>query len=424
MNLMLILRQLWNQRRSYGWILVELIVVTYFLWSVIDPVYVLMANKALPSYYDLTDTYLLKLGEYDENHAKYNSEFASDSVKRADFMRIVDRVRRYPGVSCLTVTKWNSFPQSGSWSGSSLGRDTTQVHSQFMSFLSGTDYFGVFRIHLSGSDEIPPVLSEGETGLYITPDLAEKLFPEGRVEGKEVYCGDTTRSYRVTSVIDPVRVRTHKQPGSLVYIVENELSLDFPWGSQICFRVRDGMSSLAFMETMKQELRPQLQVGNYYLLSLTDFPTVSRNYEYMMGVTGKLRLQTILAIFFIFCTFLGMGGTFWMQCNARRGEIGLYMSMGCTRRRLIRRFLTESWWLVTVAFFIGMLIQVQMVYFNGFAFPTRDGNPDYWQNQPVTHFLIVSAITYLLVLGISLLATYIPVAAAAKMKPTEALHEE
>lgn len=424
MNLILILRQLWNQRRSYGWILAELIVVTYFLWSVIDPVYVLMANKVLPSYYDLTDTYLLKLGEYDENHAKYNPELASDSVKRADFMRIVDRVRRYPGVSCLTVSKWNSFPQSGSWNGGSLGRDTMQVHTQFMSFLAGTDYFGVFRIHQAGSEDIPPVLSEGETGLYITPDLAEKLFPGGKAEGKEVYWGDTTRSYRVTSVIDPVRVRTNKQPGSLTYTVEKEPALNFPWGSQICFRVRDGMGTLAFMETMKRELRPQLQVGNYYLLSLTDFSTVSRNYEYMMGVTGKLRLQAILALFFIICTFLGVGGTFWMQCNARRGEIGVYLAMGCTRRRLVIRFLTESWWLVTLAFFIGILAQIQTVYSTGFAFPTREGNPDYWQNQPVTHFLIVSAITYLLILGISLLATYIPVSAAAKMKPTEALHEE
>lgn len=36
MNLMMILRQLWNQRAANGWILGELVVVTYFLWGVVD----------------------------------------------------------------------------------------------------------------------------------------------------------------------------------------------------------------------------------------------------------------------------------------------------------------------------------------------------------------------------------------------------
>ena len=35
MNLMMILRQLWNQRAANGWILGELVVVTYFLWGVV-----------------------------------------------------------------------------------------------------------------------------------------------------------------------------------------------------------------------------------------------------------------------------------------------------------------------------------------------------------------------------------------------------
>ena len=61
MNLMMILRQLWNQRAANGWILGELVVVTYFLWGVVDPVYVLLSDKALPDNYDLTDTYLLSM---------------------------------------------------------------------------------------------------------------------------------------------------------------------------------------------------------------------------------------------------------------------------------------------------------------------------------------------------------------------------
>lgn len=84
-----------------------------FLWGVVDPVYVLLSDKALPDHYDLTDTYLLSIGEYSTNHTKYKPEMASDSLKRIDFMRIVDQIRRYPGVSNVTVSLFNSYPQSG-----------------------------------------------------------------------------------------------------------------------------------------------------------------------------------------------------------------------------------------------------------------------------------------------------------------------
>ena len=143
-----------------------------------------------------------------------------------------------------------------------------------------------------------------------------------------------------------------------------------------------------------------------------------------MGTTGTIRLQTILALFFLLCVFLGMGGTFWLRCNARREEIGLYMAMGSNRHRLIRQFLFEAWWMVTIAFVVGALVQLQIVYLNGFAFPPDNPNPDYIQNRPVLHFLIVSVISYVLILAVSFVATYIPVSKAARMNSADALRDE
>ena len=45
-------------------------------------------------------------------------------------------------------------------------------------------------------------------------------------------------------------------------------------------------------------MRPRMQIGNYYLASLTDFKTVSKHFEYYMGTTGTIRLQIILLHFF------------------------------------------------------------------------------------------------------------------------------
>ena len=423
MNLIMILRQLWNQRAANGWILGELVVVTYFLWGVVDPVYVLLSDKALPDNYDLTDTYLLSIGAYSANHTRYNPELDSDSLKQVDFMRIVDQVRRYPGVSDVTVSFFNSYPQSGTWNGGQLFNDTIFANIQQMTFLSGTDYFGVFRIHDARTGEIPPVLAEGEQGIYLTPDVAEKLFGEKYPQNKWIHWGDSTRKSPLSAVIDPLQIRSISQPGPLVFKATSEL-IHLPGAARICFRVRDGLASPAFTETFKREMRPRMQIGNYYLVSLTDFKTVSKHFEYYMGTTGTIRLQIILAAFFLLCVFLGMGGTFWLRCNSRREEMGIYMTMGSTRHRLIRQFLLEAWWMVTIAFVIGALAQFQIVYLNGFAFAPDDPNPDYIQNRPVLHFLIVSAISYILILAVSFVATYIPVSKAARMNPADALRDE
>ena len=93
-------------------------------------------------------------------------------------------------------------------------------------------------------------------------------------------------------------------------------------------------------------MRPRMQIGNYYLVSLTDFKTVSKHFEYYMGTTGTIRLQIILAAFFSTLCVLGDGRTFWLRCNSRREEMGIYMTMGSTRHRLIRQFLLEAWWML------------------------------------------------------------------------------
>ena len=317
----------------------------------------------------------------------------------------------------------NSDPQSGTWNGGQLFNDTIFANIQQMTFLSGTDYFGVFRIHDARTGEIPPVLAEGEQGIYLTPDVAEKLFGEKYPQNKWIHWGDSTRKSPLTAVIDPLQIRSISQPGPLVFKATSEL-IHLPGAARICFRVRDGLASPAFTETFKREMRPRMQIGNYYLASLTDFETVSKHFEYYMGTTGTIRLQIILAAFFLLCVFLGMGGTFWLRCNSRREEMGIYMTMGATRHRLIRQFLLEAWWMVTIAFVIGALAQFQIVYLNGFAFAPDDPNPDYIQNRPVLHFLIVSAISYILILAVSFVATYIPVSKAARMNPADALRDE
>ena len=59
-----IFKQVWNQRRTNGWIFLEVIIAGFFLWTVIDPIYVLMVNYFEPKGYEEDGRYVLQLGAY------------------------------------------------------------------------------------------------------------------------------------------------------------------------------------------------------------------------------------------------------------------------------------------------------------------------------------------------------------------------
>lgn len=99
-------------------------------------------------------------------------------------------------------------------------------------------------------------------------------------------------------------------------------------------------------------------------------------------------------------------------------------SMGATKKVIRNQFLMEAWLLVTIAFVVSLPLTMHRIYVSGFANPSENGNPVYWQNQPLTHFLIVSILAYIVLLIIALLGTYAPVTRTAKILPAEALRDE
>ena len=126
-----------------------------------------------------------------------------------------------------------------------------------------------------------------------------------------------------------------------------------------------------------------------------------------------------------------MVGTFWIRSNARREEIGLMRSMGASQGCIVRQFLMEAWILVTIAFLLSLWGVTNYVYIEGFAEPAKlllfgDYHPDpaYWQNRVLPHFMVVTLITYVLLLLTALVGTYIPVRRAARTLPADALRDE
>ena len=242
--------------------------------------------------------------------------------------------------------------------------------------------------------------------------------------------GRTEESYstfhEVMGVLQDYKHRINEQPGNLLVQVNGKVENHswIQWVYMLTFKLKPNVDVSTFEKRFKAEVVPQLNVGNFYFTKLGRFADIRRKYENESGVTNTLRLQYSLAGFALLCVFLGMVGTFWIRCNARRQDIGLMRSMGATKKVICNQFLMEAWLLVTIAFVVSLPLTMHRIYVSGFANPSENGNPVYWQNQPLTHFLIVSVLAYIVLLVIALLGTYAPVTRTAKILPAEALRDE
>lgn len=422
----MIIRQLWNNRRKNGWLLAELVLVTYFLWGVIDPIYVLLSNKYIDEGYETKGVYCLMIGEYPSSHSAYKRDQDVDSLKRQNFLRIFDEVRHYPNVETAVITLNQAFPHSSSYTGSMIHYDTLSFQTQIMEYYDGGDFFGTFRITNHGVESRQTSENSVLKSLFITEDVAKKLFNTiEEAAGKSVWVNDSTRMFSIVEVLGSFKSRSIEQPKSVVFIPTDKLKFEsMPYSAQICFRAVDGISEKPFIEKFKKEMSSRLEKGNFYFINLKDFDVMRADNEYMTGTTNTLRLQLALVMFFLFCTFLGIIGAFWLRSNARRGEIGLRMALGSTRRNIHFQFLFEAWILTTIGCLLGLIIVVQRVYHDGFAFPTEGGSLDLLQNQPFPHFTVVSMVVYLLLMLTATIGTWIPASRAASVNPTEALGDE
>ena len=278
----------------------------------------------------------------------------------------------------------------------------------------------------TGDDIRLPEQTQGK--VFISELLALRLFGTADAVGKKVYEDDEPSE--VAGVFRDFKHRDYEQPYPLIVHMYDDMhgSPYMAWMYPFVIRLKSGVDESAFIQRFQQEVGSQLSIGNFYFDSLKKFSDMSEAYAMASGVTNKLRLQYALTGFALLCIFLGMVGTFWIRSNARREEIGVMRSIGASQRCIVRQFLIEAWLLLTTAFVLVIPFLFYNAYISGmYAVEMRSyfvPNPEYWQNRFGFHFSIVLIISYLILLIIAMIGTYIPVVRAARTLPADALRNE
>lgn len=438
----IIFHQIKNQKRLNGWIFVELLVVSIFLWLVIDPLYVLLSNRLIPAGYEQEGLYSVSIGKYAATHPRFSQEANADSILRNNYSHQLNILRQMPEVESYCIASNYSIPSCGAWNGGQLATDTAEtsrdsrVHVQRFEtarYLDG-DIFRTYRIIDVHTGEILRPDADVRK-IYIVAYTARLLFGTTDVVGRTVFQGKD--KVEIGGVFSDIKYADYEQPFPLEIIMsaglKKEMDADY-WKWRYCFvfRLKEGVDASAFVRRFNAEVVPTLAIGNWYCCGLRSFADWSREFARQSGVSNKLRLQFALSGFSIFCIFLGMLGTFWIRTKTRRQEIGLMRSMGASRGTIVRQFLTECWLLMTLAFIFALVVVGAYVYLEGMTVGSfmdmghtmSSNNPIYWQNQALPHFFLVTIITYVLLLVVALIGTMIPVSQAVNSLPAEALREE
>ena len=145
-----------------------------------------------------------------------------------------------------------------------------------------------------------------------------------------------------------------------------------------------------------------------------------------IGVGGQMRRNLFIAAFFSVNIAFGVFGTLLMYTRQRREEAGVRRAFGATKWNVFWDFIREAWLLTTISVVIGCIIYFQFATAKGLfdGFNSRNPAVRLWFDDFGTHFLVVSAIVYIIILCTVLLGTAIPAWRISRSEITESLREE
>ena len=435
----MIFKQICNQRKMNLWIFLELLAVSFFLWLVFDPIYVLNVNKHTSRGYESEGRYVLDLRTYFKGHADYDTT-ETMALRKEALMRIARIVRDQPEIECISVSGSNAFPNAGGFYGDTFFADTTQVskdkglNAQWtMNYCDeGSQFFQTYGMKdaRNGKEIIVPIDAADRGLCFIPAEMAKRLYGTVEVVGKKIFFAGGAQSAEIGGVFEDYKHRDYNQP--YPFVIRFSKGLVATMGRfleyVIVFRLKEGVNTEAFEDRFMKETSPQLNQGNYYLNRLRTFEEVGESFAKSQGIHIKLNTQFSLAAFAFLCIFLGTLGTFWVRCDDRRQDMGVMRSLGSSKSTIIIQYFVETWLLVTLSFVCALPLLIHYVHGNGMYYALVTGDPEtsltVWWLKTTPHFCIVSLLTYVTLLLIALLGTYIPVSRAANVLPADALRDE
>jgi len=300
----------------------------------------------------------------------------------------------------------NDVPASGFDQGTSLrveGRaaavDTGEVEVS-------PAYFQLFRIPLIGGRVFTENDRIGTPRVVVLSELAaRRFFPGVNPLGRHMDFPQANHfQAEVIGVVGDVKYRSPEDPDRPVVYVSERQS---PRGGSLAVRTaRDPRGLIPELRRLIQGLDPEARVYDVQTMD-----------EIIGAATWRARLAAgllgFLAALALTLAAVGIYGVFSYSVAARTRDIGVRMAMGATHASVLGMILRQGAALAAAALLLG--IPVALILARGLR-------SQLYRISPADSFAYTSAAV--LLMGVVLLACYIPARRATRIDPVEALRHE
>ena len=408
-----------NERKQNIALWIELLIVSVFLWYIVDDVHVTLYNYNRPLGFDTEHTYIMQLGTLNESSHEYIKDI-SDETAVGYIRTALERIEQNPMIEAASISQ-NSSPHIGSNNSSTLYRDTIQTRYSVLNRTVTPNFFKVFQYRSTNgsTDELVQALERGE--LVLSIDVANELFTANESPvGKQVSFSksDSANLYRVGAISDIVRYDNFSNWNSyFARQMDNEFLKMFrgEWVSSLefCVRVKPERD-YDFIRRFREDMTQQLRIGNYYLGDIQSIPVNKAAYQ--KDDVNDLKMRMFVVLFLLVNIFLGVTGIFWFRTQHRRSEIGLRISLGDTPEQVLMKYYAEGLLLLTAAIIPSMIV----IYILG----NQEILNYYFMKFTFSRYIIGFAITYILLAVMIILGIWLPARKAVKVSPADALRDE
>jgi len=413
---------IWNERKSNGWIWAELFLASICLWFIIDYFYVLGNIIRQPLGYDISHTYRIDMSELSSNSDGYIIPSEKRTTTGEDLLLIMERIRHYPGIEAVSLSKsaqpYSATGYSGSMNYQQLYyKDTVGITAQ--EYLVTPSFFEVFRnsADLQTNLLLSKALRPG--AIILSADAKDELMGVETSCGGQLKIGRNAEPGTLAAVCSPVRWSEYFKSNYCFYHLLSEADIakhinadDFS-NYELCVRV-NVVQDVRFAENFMADMSEGLKVGNLYLMEVRPSSIIRK--AVVAPEESDIMTRSILSVFILFNIFLGVSGTFMFRTQYRWSEMGLRIAMGASKLKLCSFLISEGLILLTLAMAPAIVVDLNI----GVA-ELVDVK---WEPFTVYRFIIGAACTYIVMSFIIMIGVWYPARRVMRIEPVEALHED
>ena len=273
------------------------------------------------------------------------------------------------------ATRITSFGQVGFGRVLEEGEEQIDDRNNVLCLVGDTDFFNVFDFEILAGDMENPL--EDLNGIYITPTVAETLFPGEDPIGQPILAGRMPEAY-IAGIVQECPVNSHLQYEAIVPLnIQNNPVWWDSWENLALigyFRINENAdpafvksklityaAEAGFAEVFKPDMQPLLDVhlGSAHL-----------RYDYVnFGKNDRMKVYTlgIIAILILVIASINFINLSSARAARRAREVGMRKIVGGNKTQLFLQFLGESIIITLIAVIIALaLFEIALPHLNNF----------------------------------------------------------